>query len=188
MTMSKPAVPRFGHRAARRGATGSSSPAGSCTRTPACLPTTYNCSIAAGRRTSVDTSSGWRPCFASQRPSLPEVVVLPDPCRPSSRMTRGAPATAAGPPACRRTAPASRRARSARPAGPASGSSGLPDRPARSRTRSMNALTTLKLTSASSSASRISRSAASTVCSVEPGFPRSERKTPCRRSLRDSNM
>ena len=45
--------------------------------TPACFATTDNCSIAAGRRTSVDTSSGCRPCFASHRPSLPDVVVLP---------------------------------------------------------------------------------------------------------------
>src|SRR5687767_11547044 len=51
----------------------------------------------------------------------------------------------------------------------------------------MNALTTLKLTSASSSARRISRSAASTVCSVRRS-PRSERKTPCRRSLSESNI
>ena len=69
--------------------TGSRSPAGSCTRTPASLPTTFNCSMAAGRRTSVDTMMGWRPCFVSQSPSFPAVVVFPDPWRPSRRMTRG---------------------------------------------------------------------------------------------------
>ena len=45
--------------------------------------------MAAGRRTSVDTSSGWRPCRVSHVPSFPAVVVLPEPWRPSSRITRG---------------------------------------------------------------------------------------------------
>ena len=89
MTTSKP---RFCASAsapvARR--TGSISPAGSCTRTPACFADApYSCSIAAGRRTSVETSIGCRPCFASHRASLADVVVLPDPCRPSIRTTRG---------------------------------------------------------------------------------------------------
>ena len=70
-------------------ATGSICPAGSCTRTPAFCPTTFSCWIAAGRLTSVETSSGWRPCFVSHIASLPAVVVLPAPCSPSSRMTRG---------------------------------------------------------------------------------------------------
>ena len=70
-------------------ATGSISPAGSCTRTPTCSASTDNCSIAAGRRTSVDTSIGCRPCFASHRASFADVVVLPEPCRPSISTTRG---------------------------------------------------------------------------------------------------
>ena len=70
-------------------ATGSISPAGSCTRTPTCSASTDSCSIAAGRRTSVETSIGWRPCFVSHRASFADVVVLPDPCRPSISTTRG---------------------------------------------------------------------------------------------------
>ena len=45
--------------------------------------------MAAGRRTSVDTSSGCRPCFVSHFPSFADVVVLPEPWSPSSMMTRG---------------------------------------------------------------------------------------------------
>ena len=56
---------------------------------PDLLASTDNCSIAAGRRTSVDTSIGWRPCFCSHFASFADVVVLPEPCRPSISMTRG---------------------------------------------------------------------------------------------------
>ena len=45
--------------------------------------------MAAGRRTSVDTSIGWRPWRVSHRPSFPAVVVLPEPWSPSSITTRG---------------------------------------------------------------------------------------------------
>ena len=62
---------------------------GSKTRTPAFPATTFNCAIAAGRLTSVETSSGCLPCPASHFANLPAVVVLPAPCRPSSRTTRG---------------------------------------------------------------------------------------------------
>ena len=83
------AVARFGQRARRARAPDPDRPPDRArARRPACA-TTDSCSIAAGRRTSVDTSSGCLPCFASHRPSLPDVVVLPEPCRPSSRMTRG---------------------------------------------------------------------------------------------------
>ncbi len=73
-------------------------PAGSCTRTPALPATTDSCSMAAGRRTSVETTSGYRPCFASIRASLPVVVVLPEPCRPSMRMTFGSGPPVVSPP------------------------------------------------------------------------------------------
>ena len=168
--------------------TGSVSPAGSCTRTPACFATTDSCSIAAGRRTSVETRIGCFPCFASHRPSFPDVVVLPDPCRPSRRMTRGCADDGGRPPALspKSASISSRTIRTTCCAGVrlfrTSWSTAL------SRTRSMNALTTLKLTSASSSAIRISRSAASTVCSVRRTSPRSDRKTPWRRSLSESNI
>ncbi len=45
--------------------------------------------MAAGRRTSVDTSIACRPCLANSRASLADEVVLPDPCSPSITMTRG---------------------------------------------------------------------------------------------------
>ncbi len=45
---------------------------------------TLSCSTAAGRWRSAATSSGLRPCDASSRASLPQVVVLPEPCRPQS--------------------------------------------------------------------------------------------------------
>ena len=54
--------------------------------------------MAAGRRTSVETSIGCRPCFVSHRPSFPAVVVLPEPCSPSSRMTRGCACDGGSPP------------------------------------------------------------------------------------------
>src|SRR6202162_5717935 len=53
------------------------------------LARTSSCSIAAGRRTSVETSSGRWPSRRTNGASLPAVVVLPDPCRPASTMTVG---------------------------------------------------------------------------------------------------
>ena len=37
----------------------------------------------------METSSGWLPLLASQRPSLAEVVVLPEPCSPVISITEG---------------------------------------------------------------------------------------------------
>ena len=88
ITTSNPRLPASATAPLAR-ATGSSSPAGSYTRTPAFWPTTFSCWMAAGRLTSVDTSSGCRPCLVSHFASLPAVVVLPAPCSPSSRTTRG---------------------------------------------------------------------------------------------------
>ncbi len=168
--------------------TGSRSPSGSWTRTFTCSPRTASCLMAAGRRTSVDTMIGWRPSRVRRRASLALVVVLPEPCRPRSRMTRGDAEVGGKPPlASPNSASISSRTiattcwagvRLLRTSSPT----------ARSRTRSINALTTLKLTSASSSAIRISRSAASTDCSVRRASPRIWRKTSWRRSLRESNM
>ena len=168
--------------------TGSISPAGSCTRSCACFPSTFSCWMAAGLRTSVDTSIGCRPCRVSQRPSFPAVVVLPDPCSPSSMTTRGDLCVCDRPP-CVSPNSASISSRTIR----TTCCEGVRLRRtswsiARSRTRSVNALTTLKLTSASSSASRISRSAASTFVSVRRPSPRIERKTSCRRVLSASNI
>ena len=51
--------------------------------------TTFNCSRAAGRYTSTETSRGRCPPFFSQFASLPEVVVLPEPCSPAISTTVG---------------------------------------------------------------------------------------------------
>ena len=76
-------------------------------------PTWTSCSTAAARWRSPATSSGWRPRAASRLASLPAVVVLPEPCRPQSRITAGRPVElelAARP--ARRAARPARRARS----------------------------------------------------------------------------
>ena len=116
------------------------------------------------------------------------VVVLPEPCSPSIKITRGRAVVSCSPPL----------------ASPNSASSSSRTilmtccdgfRPfwtstsiARSRTRSTNALTTLKLTSASSSARRISPSTLSTVASVRRVSPLSDWKTSWRRLLSASNI
>ena len=50
---------------------------------------TLSCSTAAGRWRSAATRRGLRSWAASIRASLPQVVVLPDPCRPQSISTVG---------------------------------------------------------------------------------------------------
>ena len=59
---------------------------------PICSPSTLNCSIAAGRYTSQATNKGF---FArldfNKLASLPEKVVLPDPCKPDIKITEGFP-------------------------------------------------------------------------------------------------
>src|SRR5690242_4081294 len=52
--------------------------------------TTFNCSRAAGRYRSSDTSKGRATPLFNQFDSLTDVVLLPDPCRPAIRMTLGA--------------------------------------------------------------------------------------------------
>ena len=54
-----------------------------------CWPSVRSCSRAAGRYTSVETSSGWWPPCTSQRASLAVLVVLPEPCRPVISTTAG---------------------------------------------------------------------------------------------------
>ena len=51
---------------------------------------TCNCSMAAGRCKSAATSIGLRPRSLISRASLPQVVVLPEPCRPHIISTRHA--------------------------------------------------------------------------------------------------
>ncbi len=63
-----------------------------CTGTPICSPSTRSCSMAAGRYISAATSRGLRLFFALRKlASLPENVVLPEPCRPAMRITVGFP-------------------------------------------------------------------------------------------------
>ena len=60
--------------------------------TPICSASTRNCSIAAGRYTSQATNNGFLFFFVfSIRASLPEKVVLPEPCRPDIKITAGFP-------------------------------------------------------------------------------------------------
>src|SRR5207237_10573644 len=56
---------------------------------PIALATCVSCSRAAGRYTSVDTKIGRCPCWVSHLASLPVVVVLPEPCRPTIIHTVG---------------------------------------------------------------------------------------------------
>ena len=160
--------------------TGSPAPA-SCTRNPASRPRTASCSMAAGRRTSVETRIGCRPWPVSQRPSFAVVVVLPDPCRPASSTTCGRSPVVESP---ARAAPNSRSSSSRTMATTCWDGVRLSSTSrsvARSRTRSTNALTTLKLTSASSSARRISRSVRSTASGVSRTSRRNAPKTSCKR-------
>ena len=151
-------------------------------------PTTFSCWMAAGRFTSVDTSSGCRPWPTRYFASFPAVVVLPAPCKPSRRMTRGRLLVGCRPPSAspKSASISSRTILTTCCDGDRLPSTSCPI--ARSRTRSTNALTTLKLTSASSSARRISRSAASMVSGVSLVSPRNVLKTSCRRVLRESNI
>ena len=59
------------------------------TGTPTCSPSTCSWVIAAGRYTSAATSSGLFFFFFRLKASLPTVVVLPVPCRPTSMMMVG---------------------------------------------------------------------------------------------------
>ena len=47
--------------------------------------------MAAGRYTSAATSNGSFPCFSNNLASLPELVVLPEPCKPHIKMQAGFP-------------------------------------------------------------------------------------------------
>ena len=187
MSVSWPTA-RASRSADSRIARGSWSSAGWCTLTPACWPTVRSCSRAAGRCTSVETSSGWRSRPASQRPSLALVVVLPEPCRPAIRITvGGVEAVASG----RGAAPPSTSTISSRTMRTTAWSGERLFRTswpvALARTRSSSCFATLKWTSASSRARRISRRAASTWASVRTPWPRRDLKIPCSLSLSDSN-
>src|SRR5205823_1112691 len=59
------------------------------TGTPRDFPGAWSCSAAAGRWTSAATRTGWRPWRRRTFASFATVVVLPEPCRPTSAMTVG---------------------------------------------------------------------------------------------------
>src|SRR6202165_3177799 len=147
---------------------------------------TSSCSIAAGRRTSVDTRSGRWPSRRTNRANLPAVVVLPKPCRPASTITVGADAayvSGARSPS-KRTISSSTILTSCCPGFRLSITSAPT---ARGQMLATKSLTTLYLTSASSSASRTSRSPASTSASLSLPRPVSFLSAASRRSVRDSN-
>src|SRR5512133_1106720 len=150
-------------------------------------PSCSSWSIAAGRCRSAATRPGLRPSLRSSSASLAAAVVLPEPCRPASRITVGG-------------LPANASLESPDPISAVSSSwtifttcwpgvrllaTSAPS--ARSRTRATKSFTTSKLTSASSSASRTSRIAREIDSSSRrPCFRRSPRAL-CRRSDSVSN-
>ena len=180
-------APRRGRSAGSRA--GSSRPAGWWTlrpvwRRPACAAARAR---PAGRRRWRRAADGAPPSPASA-PSLAEVVVLPEPCRPVIRTTEGSRDEVwrrggSSPPSSATIS--SRTTRITAWAGVRLLQHLLAR--GRTRTRSRNCLTTLKWTSASSRARRISRSAASTSASVRDPWPRRVRNTPSSLSLRASN-
>ena len=68
---------------------GLSVPAPGHSEMPMDLATCDNCSRAAGRYTSVETTMGRCPCCDNHLASLPVVVVLPEPCKPTIIHTEG---------------------------------------------------------------------------------------------------
>ena len=132
-----------------------------------------SCSRAAGRYTSVETRSGWLPApWSASAPSLAEVVVLPEPCRPGHQDHGGQPRRGlrarggSSPPS---SSTISSRTMRMHGLGRGEALAGPPGPSRVTRTRSRNSLATLKWTSASSRARRISRRAAST--SASPRTP-----------------
>src|SRR6266542_4483413 len=152
-----------------------------------CLPSWPSCSIAAGRWRSAATSAGALPSFLSISASLAAAVVLPEPCRPASRITVGgrpAKASRESPPPITAVSSSWTIFTTCCP-GVRLFSTSSPT--ARSRTRPTKSLTTRKLTSASSRARRTSRRAASTCASDSRPCPRRLAKMSCRRSESESN-
>ena len=154
-----------------------------------CCARRSSCSIAAGRRTSVLTSST-RLCSRSisHRASLAAVVVLPAPCRPARSTTIGGCARrlkpARGPP----ISPTSSRWRMPMKAWPGVRLEATSAPSALALTDSMNAFTTGRATSASSSATRTSRSVALRFSAVIRPLPRRLSMARPRRAVRLSNM
>ncbi len=152
--------------------------------TSACCASVANCNCAAGRCTSSEAS---RTFFLSRVRSrsaiLPEVVVLPDPCRPTIRIGTGdgafrsmprLPSSPSPPPSA--STSASLTILMTCWAGETERMTSCPT--ARSRTLLTRSRTTGSATSASSSATRTSRSASATSASDSAPRRRSRSKTP----------
>jgi hypothetical protein len=167
--------------------TGSGSVPFSYTGTPARLPTVTSWSTAAGRCVSHAASAGARPSFASRLASLAQAVVLPDPCRPATRII----VVPLGANTMSRPAPPISFASSSpvifTTCWPGSRLSSTPSPRQRSLSSDVNDLTTLKLTSASRRASRISRIARSTSASLSLPRERTSESVDCSRSESWSN-
>ena len=155
---------------------------------PSWAPRVLSWSTAAGRYTSAAASNGCCPCFWKWRASFAALVVLPEPCRPTSITTVGG----WGAIARRWAEPPSSSTSSSRTTlttccpGVSDWSTSCPT--ALTRTRSMKPFTTLKLTSASSRATRTSRRASWMFSSVNRPNPRSRSRMPVRRLVRLSSI
>ena len=159
------------------------------TPTSACSPNKRSCSRAAGRVISSDaTITFLRSRVFSRNASLPAVVVLPDPCKPTIKITAGGLVAifngAASPPSISTSASCTILMTCW---------SGRTDRKlatptASVRSFSIKLLTTGKATSASSKARRTSRNAASTSASDSAPRLASPSKTVCNLPFNVSNM
>ncbi len=144
------------------------------TGTPTCAPNCRSCSAAAGRYGSAATNPGAFCSSLSRRASFAAVVVLPEPCNPTSRITVG-PTEAKSSPA--RVPPSSTVISSwtsFTTCWPGLTDLSCSTPTARSCTRSTKPRVTSKLTSASSRCRRISRSAS--VTSLSDSTPRPVRR------------
>ena len=160
----------------------------SYSRASTCLATTLSCSRAAGRYTSTETSMGRCPPFLSHAASLPDVVVLPEPCRPAIKITVGGCEAnlkrAVSLP--RMAINSSRTIFTTCSEGESAVSTSVPT--ALARMCSIRSVTTFRFTSASSSATRISRRASAMFSSLSVPWPRSVLNARCSLSVRFSNI
>jgi len=154
---------------------------------PTAFATCASCSRAAGRYTSVETTSGRCPCCESHFASFPVVVVLPDPCNPTIIHTEGGREAKIGL-ACLPSiaASSSRTTLTTCWSGESCSITSLPM--AFARMFASNSSATPTFTSPSSNASRISASAVSRCSSVSLPCPRRFLNVRCSFSVRFSNM
>src|SRR5882672_262337 len=156
--------------------------------TPIWRASVWSCSIAAGRWTSQETSSGFFFCsVTSSFASFAAVVVLPEPCRPAKRTTAGGVTARSSAVFSPPMVAASSRCTTPTSARPGERLPITCSPRAASRTRAMKSRTTGRATSASRSARRTSRSAPWIFASVRRASPRIVLATRDRRSVRFSS-